>query len=97
MANRVSVARLEAHFFEFLARVCRGEEFPITEKRRTVARFIPALGAGFDAHRIKVLGGSPLLSDEEPRSMPCAQPQSGATCKGNDWLLAGGVDAERNP
>jgi antitoxin (DNA-binding transcriptional repressor) of toxin-antitoxin stability system len=55
MTRRVSVARLEAHFFEIMVQVCRGERFSITENRRTVGRLLPVPGAVSDASSIKAL------------------------------------------
>jgi antitoxin (DNA-binding transcriptional repressor) of toxin-antitoxin stability system len=55
MIRRVGVSRLEAHFFEIMARVCGGERFSITEKRRAVARLRPVPGAFSDTGSIEAL------------------------------------------
>jgi len=61
MTKRISFADLEAHFFEILAHVCRGEKFSITQKRRVVARIVPAGDAGADKEAIEALEGLATL------------------------------------
>jgi antitoxin (DNA-binding transcriptional repressor) of toxin-antitoxin stability system len=64
MTQRISVARAEAHFFEILARVCRGEQFLITEKRRAVARLQPSPGSVSDASLIEALEELAVLEQQ---------------------------------
>ena len=55
MTKRISAARLKVRFFETFARVCRGETFSITEKRKVIARIAPLRDFTCDAGLVEAL------------------------------------------
>jgi antitoxin (DNA-binding transcriptional repressor) of toxin-antitoxin stability system len=64
MATEITFEELEAHYFDFMRRVCLGESFTITLDGSAVALLRPVPGAGCDEEAARVFEelGSPRFA-----------------------------------